>query len=537
MSTDSIEQFNLTQAVEMYMQGKIDSAQTLFLSVLEMNQKNPDALYFMSMIDYQSGRFEVAEHRINQLLIQMPSDSKALGLFGTILMSQGKLVEASEQFDKSIKYDKENPMLYVNSAICHIGQGNPDKSIELCQVAISLDSDYSNAYNILGNSYLAKSQHRKAADSFEKALKLDANFHDARFNLGKALLELGEIDGAKENFEAVLEVTPNKTHALNGVADVLFLKREYTKASEYYDEAIKNNAEFSPAYVGLGKVFLSLNDLDSAITHFKHALKINPNNIEALMFCGDALRKQGKLEAATAAYKDILEIDPENAQAKFHLATVDDDTVLDKPENDYIRRLFDDYSETFDEDIAKVNYEVPKKLAEIAKQYVTPSDNGQLSIIDIGCGTGLCGVEFKKFAHYLKGIDISPGMIKAAMRRGVYNDLEENEILTALVKHQNDTDLVVSADVFVYVGDLESVFLAVTSALKENGLFLFSVESHDGDEDFKLPVTARFTHSRKYIQELAKRRGLELLECNDTEIRTESGSSVTGLLVALKKAK
>lgn len=537
MSTESLEQFNLTQAVERYMQGKFDEAQTLFLNILKINQKNPDALYFMGMIDFQSGRAEVAEHRINQLLIQMPTDGKALGLLGTILMSQGKLIEASEQFDKGIKYDKDNSMLYVNSAICNIGQGNPDKSIELCKIAISLDSEFTNAHNILGNAYLAKSLHREAADSFESALKLDENHHDARFNLGKALLELGDIDEAKENFEAVLEVTPNKAHALNGIADVLYLKREYTKASEYYDEAIKFNAEFSPAYVGLGKVFLGLDDLDSAITHFKRALEINPNNIEALMFCGDALRKQGKLDAAAAAYKDILEIDSENAQAKFHLATVDNNATLDKPENDYIRRLFDDYSATFDEDIAKVNYDVPKKLAEIARQYIASADNGQLSIIDIGCGTGLSGVEFKEFAHYLKGIDISAGMIKAAMKRGIYNDLEENEILTALVKHQDDTDIIVSADVFVYMGDLESVFLAVTSALKENGLFLFSVESHDGDEDFKLPVTARFTHSRKYIQELAKRRGLELLECNDTEIRTESGSSVTGLLVALKKAK
>ena len=237
----------------MYMQGEIDKAQSLFLNILEMNQKNPDALYFMSMIDYQSGRSEVAEHRVKQLLIQMPTDGKALGLLGTILMSQGKLTEANEQYEKGIKHDKENSMLYVNSAICHIGQGNPDKSIELCKIAISLDSNNLNAYNILGNSYLAKSKHRDAADSFEKALELNANFHDARFNLGKALLELGEIDAAKENFEAVLEVTPNKAHALNGIADVLLLKREYTKASEYYDEAIKINDEFSPAHVGLGK--------------------------------------------------------------------------------------------------------------------------------------------------------------------------------------------------------------------------------------------------------------------------------------------
>jgi len=533
---NNIEEVTLGQAVSLFKQGKTDEAQTLFLSILNINSKNPDALYFMSMIDHQSGRSEVAEHRANKLLILKPSDGKALSLLGTILMSQGKLNEAEMHFSKGIRYDKDNPVLYVNSAVCNIGLGNPDTSIERCKIAINLNSEYENAYNILGNSYLAKSQYQQAADSFEKALELEPDFHDARFNLGKANLELGQLDKAKECFETVVETTHHRAHALNGIADILSLQKKYTEASEYYDQAIKFNAEFAPAYVGLGKIFLSLNKPEEAITHFKRAIELNPNNIEALIYSGDALRKLNMLEASAAAFSDAIKIDPENAQAKFHLASVTEDAAPVRPEYDYIRRLFDDFADTFDEDLKKVEYNVPHQLAELAKNYIDESDYATLDIIDIGCGTGLCGVEFKPFSHKLKGIDISPRMIQVTSKRGIYDEVEESEILAALVKHQNDTDIVISADVFIYFGDLESAFLAVTSALKENGLFLFSVESHTEDDDFKLPTTARYTHSKNYILKLAERRGLEILSCNDAVIRTESGSPVNGLVVALRKS-
>jgi predicted TPR repeat methyltransferase len=532
---NNIEEVTLGQAVALFKQGKPDEAQSLFLSILNNNSKNPDALYFMSMIDHQSGRSEVAEYRANELLLQKPTDGKALNLLGTILMSQGKLNEAEEHFTKGMRYDKENPALYVNSAICNIGLGQPDKSIERCKVAISLNPEYMNAYNILGNSYLAKSQYQLAAESFEKALQLNPDFQDARFNLGKANLELGQLDNAKQNFEAIVETTQHKAHALNGIADVLSLQKKNTEAAEYYDQAIKQNADFAPAYVGLGKILLKLNEPTDAISHFKRALEINPNNLEALIYSGDALRKLNKLEAAAAAFNDALNIDPENAQAKFHLATVQEGSAPVKPENDYIRRLFDDFAETFDEDLAKVDYNVPKQLAELAEKHIDSANDNSLDIIDIGCGTGLCGIEFKQFSNKLKGIDISPRMIQATSKRGIYDEVEESEILAALVKHQNDTDIIVSADVFIYFGDLESVFLAVTSALRDNGLFFFSVESHTDDDDFKLPVTARYTHSKKYILELAKRRGLEIISCDDSVIRQESGSPVNGLVVALRK--
>ena len=170
----------------------------------------------------------------------------------------------------------------------------------------------------------------------------------------------------------------------------------------------------------------------------------------------------------------------------------------------------------------------------MAKQFL-PDDNANQDILDIGCGTGLNGLQFKSIAKTLKGIDISPRMLAAAKERGIYDELEENEIVAALVRQQKAADIIVSADTFPYFGDLESVFLSISSAIRDNGLFLFTVETHSTDEDYLLAQTARYSHSRHYIEDLAKRRDFDVLACKNTVYRKESGNDVNGLIVALRK--
>lgn len=536
MTDISLNNIALSQALDLYKEGSLDEAQQLFLSVLNNEPENPDAIYFMAMIDHQGGRSEVAEHRASELVRLKPKDGKALNLLGTILMSQGKTTDALPCFEKGIKHNETDPVLRVNAAICNIGAGKPEASIEHCKKAIDLNPDYPNAYNILGNAYMGSNDMESAVKSFQQVLEKHPDFHDARFNLGVALFNLDRYDEALECFDTVLSQSPENTHALTRKAEIFLARNELQAAGPFFEQAIKSNPQFSPAHAGMGKLFQRLQKHNEALSHFKRAIELNPDNIEALVYTGDSFRKLDQTEAAAAAYQDALSIDPDNVYAKFHLAAVLDTPPPAKPDGDYVKHLFDALADTFDDSLGSVEYNAPEQLIGLARQLLSEDKLANLDILDMGCGTGLNGLQFKPIASTLQGIDISPRMLSVANQRGIYDDLEENDLLSALVRHQNDTDLAVSADTFPYFGDLESIFMAVVSALRDSGLFMFTVETHDNEDDYLLGQTARYSHSRNYVEELAKRRGLEILACNDTVYRKESGADVKGLIVALRKS-
>jgi predicted TPR repeat methyltransferase len=158
----------------------------------------------------------------------------------------------------------------------------------------------------------------------------------------------------------------------------------------------------------------------------------------------------------------------------------------------------------------------------------------QLSILDLGCGTGLAGAAFKPMAARLDGVDLSPAMIAKARTRGIYDELQVADLETALVAPGPDYDLILAADTLVYLGDLCRVFESAHARLCRDGYFLFTVEKASG-ADFELGPKRRWRHSEAYLRGLAAANGFGVAGLVAAEPRHEAGQPVEGFAVALSR--
>ena len=72
----------------------------------------------------------------------------------------------------------------------------------------------------------------------------------------------------------------------------------------------------------------------------------------------------------------------------------------------YVESLFDGYAKKFEQSlVGNLEYKTPKMLTDIV---VKEHGGGLLgSVLDLGCGTGLMGVEIKDYCSNLEGIDLS----------------------------------------------------------------------------------------------------------------------------------
>ena len=91
------------------------------------------------------------------------------------------------------------------------------------------------------------------------------------------------------------------------------------------------------------------------------------------------------------------------------------------------------------------------------------------SVLDLGCGTGLCGPLLKPRPERLTGIDLAAGMLERARAHGVYDRLERAEVVAWLEANRETFDLIVSVDVLIYIGDLERLFAGARRALASGG--------------------------------------------------------------------
>ena len=152
--------------------------------------------------------------------------------------------------------------------------------------------------------------------------------------------------------------------------------------------------------------------------------------------------------------------------------------------------------------------------------------------MDLGCGTGLFGMEIKQFCNHLEGIDLSEKMLDEAKKKDIYNKLIKEDILVYLSKSSLNFDYFVSTDVFVYIGDLSDIFKFIKSRNKTHGKLVFSTEDYDGD-GFFLERSGRYSHSKKYIESLCKKFGYKLRHFETQDLRKDKNKFIRGGLYIL----
>lgn len=198
----------------------------------------------------------------------------------------------------------------------------------------------------------------------------------------------------------------------------------------------------------------------------------------------------------------------------------------------YIRRLFDEYAKQFDDHLlVDLSYRAPNLIfsaTEEILQKTTPE------IVDLGCGTGICGPLFQPFAVTLVGVDLAPKMLEQADLKGCYSELVEADLVVFLRERELAFDLAVSADVLVYFGDLSDILGAAYGALRSSGHFAFTVECSD-DDRWRLQRNGRYIHGRHYVERVAKGTGFEVASVTRDVLRLNFEEPVEGDVWLLRK--
>lgn len=201
--------------------------------------------------------------------------------------------------------------------------------------------------------------------------------------------------------------------------------------------------------------------------------------------------------------------------------------------------LFDEYADTFDDHLVQgLRYDVPNLLL---KSLPPSAPETFKRCLDLGCGTGLAGVVFRDRCSYLEGCDISVRMVaKTKERVGVYDKAEHGTLLGRMKKKKEASfDLILSADVFMYVLDMAAVFEAVKRVLRDGGWFVFSTESLGDDEEGAgegsiRRSSDRFAHNRKFILSLAS-DDFDLVSVENHALRMDEGVEIRGDIYVLTR--
>lgn len=390
---------------------------------------------------------------------------------------------------------------------------------------------------ILANAMAAHQAGRlkEAAAGYQQVLRRRPKDPDALHFYGLLHFHRGQGIDAVRLIMHSLEFAPGNPHAWNNLGNILSTQDKMAEAKEAYRRVTMLAPAMGIAWYNLAICLRDEGEFAVAADHFRTAIRHQPELMRAYEYLGMLLYRVGDFAQAAQVYTNWLQCDPTNPVARHMAAATTGMNIPERADAEYVVKIFDRFAASFDRNLRNLGYRAPEVVASALAGHI-PASSEMQQILDAGCGTGLCGPLLRPLCKRLAGVDLSARMIERAQERGGYDELVVSELCEFMQSRPRQFDAVVSADTLEYFGALDQVSRTANHALREGGLFLFTVEAlpADSTEPYKLLVHGRYAHGEQYVRHSLETAGFEILELRSEVLRMECLQEVAGFLVVAR---
>lgn len=370
----------------------------------------------------------------------------------------------------------------------------------------------------------------QAEQCFARALALAPGRPSVLLNLGVVRLHLGRAEDALPCLQAATQALPDDVMAWRALAGACRTLQRWDEACTALQAALRCGPQDPVAMAELAATLARLQRQPEALAWAQRALQAAGADAapDWWVLQGDLQRELGQGDAARDSYRRARDAGADPVLMDFYLSALENTAATTTPPADYVRALFDDYAADFEQHlVGTLQYQGHETLMRLLAE-ATPAQRFA-RVLDAGCGTGLCGRLLRARCDHLTGIDLAPAMVEQAQRTQVYDRLAADDLCTHLLTPGLlPYDLVVAADVFIYVGPLEAVFKALHRATQPGSWLAFTVEAGAPGTGVRLLPSLRYSHSADLLHGLAERHGWTVVRQVSAPIRVHEGTPLPG---------
>jgi tetratricopeptide (TPR) repeat protein len=252
--------------------------------------------------------------------IAVRPSSGAYNNLGTALLSQGRLAEAAEQFNRALLISPAYEDAYYNLGLVLVKRGDTEGAIQNFNTALKIDPADARVHNNLAIVLTQKGELGAAIGHFQRVVEINPRDARAYNNLGISLARQGQLDQAVPYFRRAVELNPDDAASRSNFARALLGQGDNDAAAEQLRRSLQLNPNDADAHRALAMIAARRDELKEAAEHFRRALELAPPDAETLSNLAVTLGKSGDLNGAVKNFEAALRLDPNFAQAHGGLA-------------------------------------------------------------------------------------------------------------------------------------------------------------------------------------------------------------------------
>ncbi|UTF61321.1 tetratricopeptide repeat protein [Gilvimarinus sp. DA14] len=263
--------------------GDVDTAETAYYALLEMNQSTGEAHFFLGKLAEQRGELDEALRHYQEVEPGENFYSATARVFA-IYLQQNQPASADNYYRQLLGFMQEGP--------------ETDHSTELTLI-----------YN---QQLLAAGKHERALQLLNESL--ESNPEDQTLLYSRAMVHdgLGNLAQAEQDLRSIIEYDPDNAAALNALGYILTENTErYAEAYDYIKHALELQPNDPATIDSMGWVQYRLGNLEIALRYLERAMSAYPDH-EIAAHLGEVLWVSGQQDEARSVWRQGLEIDPDS---------------------------------------------------------------------------------------------------------------------------------------------------------------------------------------------------------------------------------
>ncbi|MCA9126673.1 MAG: tetratricopeptide repeat protein [Planctomycetales bacterium] len=286
-----------------YLVSDTAAAESAWLRATELEPTNPDALFGLALLAFESGRYADAIAICEDLMQLAPS----------------------------------NPRIPLLLADIYIHDSQPEKAALILEQHIASAPTSVQAFEMLGNAYLQSQRYERASECFDLALQHAPNSKDSYYGLARAYGGMGDREQAKlysERFNELARGTSqehseqaqkfeDRDHAAHIAAQVYVDSAaiyrdqgDFVRAADYLLRAQKLQPDVVGWLEELQRMYFSAGEFASASDVGQRLVDLEPNNLEQWLNLGHLYAEQGRTRPAIEAFSRAIELSPDDPRCQ-----------------------------------------------------------------------------------------------------------------------------------------------------------------------------------------------------------------------------
>jgi len=258
---------------------------------------------------------------------------------GLELLGCGRLADAEDYFERSLKYDSDWVMTLTDSAytLMRISMITHDQSHmplarQHLEQALRVAPDDAGALTNLALWSSLMGNPKDEEDWSKKALARRPDYVSARLYLGDALQAQGKLDDAAQQYNKVLTIEPNNYNAYDDLGIIAYKQGSFEEALKQFRHSIAIQPNQSVAHDRTGKILLETHQLPEAVDELNRAIRFDHADAPAHNDLGMALLQMGEDQEAIEQFNQALKYNPALDDARKNLDAAEDKIMNIKPE-------------------------------------------------------------------------------------------------------------------------------------------------------------------------------------------------------------